>query len=204
MGVPVVPPMAGDIGKVCFLAAGILSDAECDLLLRRCEEEGWHRASLEYDLGSGDRAGESVVNVALRDSDRCILHDDNLAASIWGKVHTMIPPEAFKPLLPKRINSCFRCLRYTDSQAGFAKHVDGRSIADGEISRITIQLYLNDGFEGGATRLCHADDAQDAVRGVDVVPRRGMALVFDQSILHKGSPVHSGVKYTARTEVMYS
>jgi hypothetical protein len=38
---------------------------------------------------------------------------------------------------------------------------------------------------------------------VDIMPRRGMALVFDQSILHKGSSVHHGIKYTARTEVMY-
>lgn len=200
---PVTPPMAADAGKVCFLAAGVLTETECEGLLGSCEMQGWHGASLEYDLGSGDLAGESVVNLSLRDSDRCMLHDESLAAGIWDKVRLMIPVDAFKPLRPVRVNSCFRCLRYTDRQAGFAKHVDGRSVVDGQISRVTIQLYLNDGFEGGATRLCHADDGEDAARGVDVVPRRGMALIFDQSILHKGCPVRSGIKYTARTEVMY-
>lgn len=199
----VKPPMAADAGKVCFVLGGVLSEADCAACLRHCEAIGWHAASLEYGLGSGDMAGESLVNVSLRDSDRSIFYDETLAARIWEKVHSMIPPSAFEPLRAVRVNSCFRCLRYTDAHAGFAKHVDGRSVVNGEISRVTIQLYLNEGFDGGATRLCHADDTEDAVRGVDVVPRRGMALVFDQSILHKGSPVSGGVKYSARTEVMY-
>lgn len=197
------PPMRSDVGKICLLVGGLLSDAECERLLERCEARGWHPASLEYDLGSGDMAGESVVNVALRDSDRCILYCEDLAASIWNKLGNMLPQDAFEPLKAVRVNNCFRCLRYSVGQAGFAKHIDGRSVVDGEISRVTIQLYLNDGFKGGATRLCHADDTEDTTRGVDIMPRRGMALVFDQSILHKGSSVHHGMKYTARTEVMY-
>merc|ERR1711982_86347 len=102
-----------------------------------------------------------------------------------------------------RVNSCFRCLRYSSGQAGFAKHRDGQSVVDGEISRVTVQIYLNEGFEGGATRLCHVDDAEDVLRGIDIVPRTGMALVFDQGIPHKGCSVHGGTKYTARTEIMY-
>jgi len=200
----VKPPMAADAGKVCFLLGGVLSEADCAACLRHCEETGWHAACLEYGLGSGDMAGESLVNLSLRDSDRSIFYDESLAARIWEKVHSMIPPSAFEPLTAVRVNSCFRCLRYTDANAGFAKHVDGRSVVDGEISRVTIQLYLNEGFEGGATRLCHVDDTEDVARGIDVVPHTGMALVFDQSILHKGSPVRGGTKYTARTEVMYS
>mmetsp|Transcript_34752 Transcript_34752/g.99795 ORF Transcript_34752/g.99795 Transcript_34752/m.99795 type:complete len:361 (-) Transcript_34752:36-1118(-) len=205
VAVPVAPPMRGDAGKVCFVVNGVLGPEDCDSIIQRCDSEGWHAASLEYGLSSGDMAGEAVVNVGLRDSDRCVLHDARLAALIWDRLHPLIAaPGSFAPLLPKRVNSCFRCLRYTEGQAGFAKHMDGRSTVDGEISRLTIQLYLNDGFDGGATRLCHQDDSEDTLRGVDVIPRKGMALVFDQSILHKGSPVHRGTKYTARTEVMYS
>merc|ERR1712050_341579 len=132
-----------------------------------------------------------------------MLHDTGLAAHIWERICGMILPDAFSPLKPVKINSCFRCLRYTSDHAGFAKHHDGRSVVDGEVSRVTIQLYLNDGFQGGATRLCHANDTEDALRGVDVVPTKGMALVFDQSILHKGCAVQKGIKFSARTEVMY-
>jgi len=198
------PPMLEDVGKICFLVADVLTEDECQSLIASCDVSGWHPAALEYGLGSGDLAGESIVQVGLRDSDRCILHDRNLAATVWDRLNTMIPQDAFSPLGPRRVNSCFRCLRYTDGQAGFAKHVDGSSVIDGEISRVTVQLYLNDGFLGGATRLCHVSDAEDALHGVDVLPRRGMAFVFDQRIIHKGCPVQRGVKYTARTEIMYS
>jgi hypothetical protein len=174
--------MTADAKKVCFLAADVLTSAECEQMLQKCEAEGWHRASLEYDLGSGDMAGESVVNVSLRDSDRCMLYDESLARRIWEKVREMIPQDAFEPLKPVRVNSCFRCLRYTDGQAGFAKHIDGRSVVNGEISRITIQLYLNDGFTGGATRLCHVDDSEDAIRGVDVVPKQGIWRLHQDSL----------------------
>jgi len=200
----VVPPMAADAGKICFLVAHAITHEECDMLLKACEESGWHPASLEYDLGSGDLAGESIVNTNLRDSDRCVLHKEDLAVVLWERLQSMIPHDCFAPLKPKRVNSCFRCLRYTSSQAGFAKHRDGRSVVNGEISRVTVQIYLNDGFCGGATRLCHADDTLDSTHGIDVIPHKGMALIFDQGIVHKASPVHSGVKYSARTEVMFS
>merc|ERR1719265_183620 len=156
-------------------------------------------------MGSGDSSGSEIVDVALRDSDRCIIFDESLASMLWSRLQNFIPADAFSPLRAAGINECFRCLRYTKGQAGFAKHVDGSSVnTNGWLSRITVQIYLNEGFEGGSTRLCHVDDAKDATLGVNVIPQTGMALVFDQRILHKGCPVHEGTKYTARTEIMYS
>jgi len=198
-----VPPQASDADKVCFVVHGVMTPDECRALIVRCEGEGWHPASLAYDLASGEKAGDEAVLVGRRDSDRCILNDDDLASKLWRAIETLVPPRAFEPLRPTRINSCLRCLRYRVGQAGFAKHVDGRCVVGGEISRVSVMLYLNDDFVGGATRLCCEDDAVDALRGVDVAPRTGMALVFDQGILHKGSPVRQGVKYSVRTEVMY-
>jgi len=198
-------PMASDAGKICFLAYGVLTSAECRELITTCDAKGWHPAALEYGGGMEDRAGEDLVNVRLRDSDRCILYGrGQMAGSVWQVLQPLIPDGAFAPLIPVRINDCLRCLRYTVGQAGFAKHRDGSVVVAGCIAKLTVQLYLNDDFEGGATRLCHVDDAQDAECGVDVRPCTGMALVFDQSILHKGCPVTRGTKYTARTEVMYS
>merc|ERR1712048_3333 len=186
---PVVPPMAADIGKLCFVVHGLLTAAECHSLLEQAEAQEWHPADLEYGLDSGDRASEAFVNVRLRDSDRSIVHNDVLATSLWKRLQPLIPLATFEPLRPVRVNSCFRCLRYSEGQAGFAKHVDGRCVVGGELSKVTVQLYLNEGFVGGATRLWVMDDAEDAARGVDVMPRTGMVFVFDQSILHSGRPV---------------
>eukprot|EP00928_Gymnodinium_smaydae_P007439 TRINITY_DN12670_c0_g2_i2.p1 TRINITY_DN12670_c0_g2~~TRINITY_DN12670_c0_g2_i2.p1 ORF type:complete len:340 (-),score=21.25 TRINITY_DN12670_c0_g2_i2:28-1047(-) len=196
----VVPPMASDSKKLCFLLYGFLTVAECSELLEQANEQGWEQASLEY---SGDRAGEGIVDFRLRDSDRCMLFNEHFASKIWQRLQSYIPSDTFEPLRPVAVNSCFRCLKYSKGQAGFSKHYDGQCVVAGAVSKVTVQLYLNDGFEGGATRLCVMDDGEDATRGIDVTPRVGMAFVFDQSILHSGRPVSSGTKYAARTEIMY-
>ena len=69
----------------------------------------------------------------------------------------------------------------------------------GDISRITVQLYLHDVPEefGGATTFIGAG------KNFPCRPKCGSALVFTQNLLHEGSLVKKGIKYTMRTEVMY-
>jgi hypothetical protein len=69
--------------------------------------------------------------------------------------------------------------------------------ANGEQSQLTFLVYLNDGFEGGATAF-HAGRASLLVR-----PERGKALVFYHRQLHEGTPVARGRKYVLRADVMY-
>ena len=71
---------------------------------------------------------------------------------------------------------------------------------DGERSQLTVMVYLNDDFTGGATRFYHLDRT---VR-LSVQPERGTALVFVHRQLHEGSAVESGRKYVLRTDVMYT
>ena len=69
----------------------------------------------------------------------------------------------------------------------------------GDISRITVQLYLHDVPEefGGATTFIGAG------KNFPCQPKCGSALVFTQNLFHEGSLVKKGIKYTMRTEVMY-
>ena len=55
-------------------------------------------------------------------------------------------------------------------------------------------IYLNDDFEGGATRFMQAA----------VKPVKGTALVFAHPLSHQGDPVTAGRKYVVRTDVMYA
>ena len=76
----------------------------------------------------------------------------------------------------------------------------------GVASQLSMLLYLNDGFEGGATRLFRFDDGSP----VDVAPKKGSALFFRhgfsrRSVLHAGLPVSGSLpKYVARLNVLYS
>ncbi len=64
-----------------------------------------------------------------------------------------------------------------------------------ERSLLTLMVYLNDGFAGGGTAFHDFD--------VEVVPRTGMALLFQHPVLHEGCVVKSGAKYALRSDVMY-
>jgi hypothetical protein len=59
-------------------------------------------------------------------------------------------------------------------------------------------LYLNDGFNGGST-----DFSLPGEDPIEIVPSRGLVLIFKHALRHRGAPVKRGVKYVLRTDVMY-
>ena len=80
---------------------------------------------------------------------------------------------------------------------------------NGERSYITFQAYLNDGFEGGCTTFLNNsvwEKDKTTVEDVkyEVVPRKGSVLIFQHDMLHEGSELLSGRKYSVRTDVMYA
>ena len=76
-------------------------------------------------------------------------------------------------------------LTYTDKQ--------------GHESMVTVQIYLNEEFEGGETTFYDCEEKAAYVHK----PERGDILLFDQDIEHSGDDVISGIKYSMRTELMY-
>jgi hypothetical protein len=77
-----------------------------------------------------------------------------------------------------------------------------------ERTYFTLHLYLNDTdnqpggepLEGGATTFF----GQDIRRRVDVAPKMGSILIFQQRFLiHAGDDLVRGMKLTMRTELMY-
>ena len=81
----------------------------------------------------------------------------------------------------------------------FGRHRDGpKHISENSQSLFTVLVYLNEGYEGGATTLftddlCHTAEAP---RGT------GCAFAMLQRTLHEGSTVTAGVKYALRFDVM--
>ena len=66
---------------------------------------------------------------------------------------------------------------------------------------LTLQLYLNDVPLEAGGQTTFLDDAQR--HRVPFEPRAGSALLFSQNLLHEGSLLRAGHKYTMRTDVMY-
>ncbi len=119
------------------------------------------------------------------------------------------------------LNERLRFLKYHPGDY-FRPHCDGAyARPDGsEMSFITIQLYLNNcnpnpgmmskllgsgekyDFEGGATTfLTYSTESKQ--KRVPCYPKAGRVLVFEHKILHEGSEVTKGIKYSMRTDIMY-
>ena len=77
---------------------------------------------------------------------------------------------------------------------------------DDRWSQLTFLLFLNDDFEGGATRF-YLDPA-DKTRVVDVRTPRGGALCFPHGMhplhcVHGSQPITAGTKYIIRSDVLF-
>ena len=159
----------------------ILSAAECADHIARSEQ-----------MGYGPAPFADSIDERIRNNERVIVDDDCLGALIWPRIRDHVPG-TLDGREATGLNERFRYYRYRPGQK-FALHRDGFFRREnGEESKLTCILYLNDDFSGGET----------AVKNVVVEPRRGIALVFRHEFLHEGRPVLDGTKYVLRTDVMY-
>lgn len=163
-----------------------LSGAESAELVQRIESIGPGAAPITVG------GGLQVMRPDVRNNDRVMFEDVSLAASLF---------ERLCPALPAReetavgLNERFRGYRYTAGQR-FRPHYDGAYVRnERERSEITLLLYLSDGFVGGDTLFNDLN--------LRVVPKTGMALLFEHRILHEGCAVLGGAKYVLRSDVMY-
>ena len=169
-----------------FLIPDFFTREECLQYLQQSEAAGYESATIQTRKGQ-------VLDTNIRNNEQLILDDTGLARDIWLRLRDHIPP-----FLAGRqaigISERFRFYRYEPGQC-FAPHTDGSFRRDnGEESRLTLLIYLNDDFEGGETAF------DDHV----VTPRRGLALAFRHELLHEGRVVTSGVKYVLRSDVMFN
>lgn len=165
----------------------LLGRDECDALIQRIEAAGPTVAPITTVSGFELRPD-------IRNNTRVMIDDTGLAADLFGRLSAeLAPPMAGMHAVGA--NERFRCYRYEPGQR-FAPHFDGAFRRnDREISLLTLIVYLNEGFAGGATAFLDY--------GVEVVPRTGLALLFQHRLLHEGCAVRSGVKYALRSDIMY-
>lgn len=177
--------------KYWKIVENFLTADECKGFIDMSEKEGF-KEGLIRTRGQGE-----VMNKDVRDNDRVIWDNKQIAGQLFGLIKEHIP---FKMAMddeyePIGLNERFRFYRYKDGQQ-FKPHIDGAyKRSDTEVSLITMLLYLNDDFEGGETTLI--------LEGQIIKPKKGMMLLFDHKILHAGRPVITGTKYVLRTDVMY-
>lgn len=183
--------------KFKFTLENFLTPEECKSFIERSETIGYEESLILVRHG---KDAQQVMNKDVRDNYRVIFDDQALADSLFERVKKYLPLELDeeKEWELLNLNERFRFYRYNDGQQ-FKQHRDGAFIRnDDEISKITMIIYLNENFEGGATRFISHGELDDYEE-----PKTGKLLLFRHPLLHAGCPVFDGTKYILRTDVMY-
>ena len=193
----ITPPMAQDTGKFAMVVPAVFNSSECEELIRATEARGYVPATMRT------LDDDAVMMPHVRDNHRVVWKDEARAAMVWDRLKLFVPP-MLRGQIAVGVNPMFRFYRY-DAGQSFAKHTDDPPYCTptGEASMLTCIIYLNERFEGGATRLCTYAEMDEGA--IDIVPTTGAAFLFEHSLLHSSTPIAQGTdrKYAMRTDVMY-
>lgn len=174
-------PMRFDDTALLWTVDEVYSDAECRAFIERIE------------AGSPRLA---TNNPMYRDQDRVIEDDPEVAGDLLKRLRPSLPT-TMGPLGLSRVNERLRFYRYQAGQR-FAPHMDHwYQPSPTEISLLTLLVYFNGDFEGGATRFCEQLEAR-------VQPKPGLVAIFQHKVRHEGEPVARGRKYAMRSDVLYT
>ena len=127
------------------IVEGFFTPEECKGFIDFSEKQGYEESLIRSKEGD-------VMNKEIRDNDRVIWDNPQIAEQLWQLIKDMVPAdiEGYEPI---GLNERFRFYRYKDGQQ-FKPHVDGPfKRSETEKSKITLLIYLNEDFEGGATTL---------------------------------------------------
>jgi hypothetical protein len=169
-----------------FTVPDVMTAGDCKAMIGMLEEQGFDDAPISTMLGP-------VMDKKVRNNTRVMFDHVELAARLYARLAAALP--GLGGTTPCGANERFRAYKYEPGQR-FAPHFDGCFARNHyERSELTLMVYLNEGFGGGATRFLDY--------GLEVTPKTGMALLFQHRILHEGCEVTQGTKYVLRSDIMY-
>ncbi|KAF9559350.1 hypothetical protein CPC08DRAFT_708884 [Agrocybe pediades] len=191
----------------------LFTPEECAALIALATSDAeWKQAGVSYALGK-----ERVVT-DYRNSHRILRFDDEAAKKIYERLKPHVkeikrvePGHEWESVAgPKArgyiwdmvgVNERLSFLRYEPGHF-FKPHCDGLpQLPDGRMALATLQIYLGEpDVEGGATRILGSKG-----KYVDIEPKLGRVLLFQhRNVYHSGEGVTKGVKYTLRSDLMYT
>jgi predicted 2-oxoglutarate/Fe(II)-dependent dioxygenase YbiX len=187
-------------GSFARVVRKVLSEEHCAGILNAVNAKKFSPALINIGAGMQQFVPE------VRNGHRALIDSPELAAWLLAVLRPYLPEQLADGSYLVGLNERFRFLCYTPGQF-FKEHYDGHYIRPhghpqaGDQSKITVQLYLHDVPErcGGATTFFPGE--QYSVKNQ---PEAGSVLLFTQDLLHEGSLLEDGIKYSVRTEVMYS
>ena len=127
---------------------------------------------------------------------RVLWKNKRLASKLFERVKHHLPNNNVNYV---GCNPMFRIAKYQEG-GQFEIHMDGvNKDENGNISTLTLNIFLNDNFDGGETDFFHEKKLRYSVK-----PETGKAALFEHKQYHCGNKVCNGEKYLLRTDIMTS
>lgn len=126
--------------------------------------------------------------------------DNSLSKYFYEKIKETLDDELLNELRIIRANDIIMTGKYEANQE-FSLHTDTGlyyNKKDKMRSKYTLLIYLNDDFSGGET-VFYNDNFEPVIQ---IAPKKGMALLFDIDLWHKGNMVTNGKKYWIGCELI--
>jgi prolyl 4-hydroxylase len=193
---PTSPPaiFSDDVKVVPGFLRGIpnvLSSEECQAIIDLCENKGFSPASFYTDKDGVEHYSD------IRKSQRLLIDSAPFTQTLWNRIQHHVPTQWNTDEEVIGLNERLRILKYLPGDE-FKPHVDGNYISpEGQLSRLTLLVYLNEGYEGGFTHYYTHDGLW-----IGIPPQSGMVVLQDQNLYHTVPPLEKGCKYAIRTDVM--
>lgn len=186
-----------------YLLENVFSKEECKNMIDRTEQIGYSPALV---------GGDQHRDTSNRNNWRCIIDDPVLAAQIFERIKDHLPSVWLNQPLDS-LNYRLRFLKYLENEY-FKSHNDGIYVNDTETkcTYITMHLYLNDvdpqlngetSFTTERINYATGEIKTKASKKVHINPVAGNILLFEHHLLHEGSELFGGVKYTVRSDIFY-
>lgn len=181
---------------------GVLAPRVCRDVIAQADTDQWLTSTAEIDsvTASSTLAPRRVSNPAraLGKSEPrprfAVVDAPLLALRLFYRLVAELPLSrqgaelaGLKPL--------FRCTEYRCGE-GTRQHCDPeRETHEGQRSQLSVVVFLNEGYRGGAIEFPEL--------GERIEPRRGRVCVFPHGLSHVDLTVESGRKFVLETEVFY-
>jgi hypothetical protein len=190
-----------DFAQDVVVIDGTLDPATCRALIEGADIDRWLSCTAEISRAANGphtlppRRVADAVRPCEERPRFAVIDDPLLALRLFYRLAKALPPTreqaelaGLKPLL--------RCLRYQRGE-GTTTHCDpARETSDGQRSQLSVVVFLNEKFDGGAIEFPSV--------GRVVEPRVGRAIVFPHAALHRDRPVTRGRKFVLEAEVFYN
>lgn len=169
------------MNKYLQVVDNLLTPQECQDLINKAESIGFK----EVDRGI------AIYHQAM-------ITDQTLANKFYHKIKHLLPSH-FNGFPIVGLNDHFRFSKY-HPRGFFDIHKDGvNQDSKGNRSVMTLNIFLNDNFQGGETDFYYDD--KTTLR-YSVQPKPGRGALFAAQQYHCGNQVVEGYKYLLRTDVM--